>query len=150
MLVLVFVVVQACGTVMHGPTQEVGISSNPSMASVSINGYYIGNTPVVADLRRKDPQMIRIELEGYEIYETTLTRQVSGWVWGNILIGGLIGLIIDVSTGGMYKLTPDQVRAELRNGNITLNEGHDGLIIAVVLQPNPEWEKVDNLKASTR
>ena len=93
--------------------------------------------------------MIRIELDGYETYETTLTRKVSGWVWGNIVFGGLIGLVVDAAAGGMYKLTPEQISAELRNGNLSLNEDNDGFFIAVVLEPNPEWEKVGSLKAST-
>ncbi|MFD2532062.1 PEGA domain-containing protein [Gracilimonas halophila] len=147
--VLMLVFTQACGTIMQGTTQEVGISSNPSKASVTINGQDKGTTPMVLDLKRKDSHMIRIELDGYETYETTLTRKVSGWVWGNIVFGGLIGLVVDAAAGGMYKLTPEQISAELRNGNLSLNENNDGFFIAVVLEPNPEWEKIGSLKAST-
>ncbi len=139
---------QACGTIMQGTTQQVGISSNPSKAYVTINGQDKGTTPMVLDLKRKDSHMVRIELDGYEMYETTLTRKVSGWVWGNIVFGGLIGLVVDAAAGGMYKLTPEQINAELRDGNLAFNENNDGLIIAVVLEPKPEWEKIGSLKAT--
>lgn len=39
---------------------------------------------------------------------------MDGWLLGNLLIGGLIGIIIDASNGSMYKLTPDQVIAQSR------------------------------------
>jgi hypothetical protein len=145
--VLMLVFTQACGTIMQGTTQEVGISSNPSKASVTINGQDKGTTPMVLDLKRKDSHMIRLELDGYETYETTLTRKVSGWVWGNIVFGGLIGLVVDATAGGMYKLTPEQISAELRNGNLSLNEDNDGFFIAIVLEPKPEWERIGSLKS---
>ena len=145
LLMLVFT--QACGTIMQGTTQEVGISSNPSKASVTINGQDKGVTPVILDLKRKDSHLIRIELDGYEAYETTLTRKVSGWVWGNIVFGGLIGLAVDAVAGGMYKLTPEQITAELRNGNLTLNENDKGFFIAIVLKPNSKWEKIGSFKS---
>lgn len=140
---------QACGTIIQGTTQEIGISSNPSKASVTINGQDKGTTPLIVDLKRKDSHTIRIELDGYEPYETTLTRKVSGWVWGNIVFGGLIGLAVDAISGGMYKLTPEQISAELRDGNLSFDETEEGFLIAIVLEPNPEWEKIDSLKVSS-
>jgi hypothetical protein len=104
---------------------------------------------MVVDLKRKNSHMIRIELDGYETYETNLTRKVSGWVWGNIVFGGLIGLVVDATAGGMYKLTPEQISAELRNGNLSSKEGNDSFFIAVVLEPKPEWKKIGSLKSST-
>jgi hypothetical protein len=137
---------QACGTIMQGSTQQVGISSNPSNASVTINGQNHGNTPMIIDLKRKDSHMVRLELEGYQTYETNLTRSTSGWVWGNIVFGGLIGLVIDATAGGMYKLTPEQINSELRSSQSEALSTDDGLYIAVVLQADPSWEKIGSLK----
>jgi|SRR5690554_5426773 len=149
-MVLMLVFTQACGTIMQGTTQQIGINSNPSKASVTINGQNKGATPMIVDLKRKDSHMIRIELDGYEPYETTLTRKVSGWVWGNIVFGGLIGLVVDASAGGMYNLTPEQISAELRGGQLSYNENNDGFFIAVVLEPNSEWEKIGSLKSNSK
>lgn len=147
-LVLITLSTQSCGTIIHGTTQEVGISSQPTNAQVSINGEDRGSTPMVADLKRKNTYMVRIQLEGYETYETTLTRSTSGWVWGNIVFGGLIGLVVDASAGGMYKLSPEQLSAELRSQKAEVIQSDEELFIAVVLEPEPEWEKVGNLKAA--
>jgi hypothetical protein len=59
--------------------------------------------------------LVKIELPGYMPYETNLIRKVDGWIAGNIVFGGLIGLAVDAITGGMYKLTPEQIQSELMN-----------------------------------
>ncbi|MFU8861632.1 MAG: PEGA domain-containing protein [Cyclonatronaceae bacterium] len=139
---------QACGTIIQGTTQQVGISSSPSNATVTINGQSKGNTPMLVDLKRKDSHMVRIELDGFEPYETTLTRQVSGWVWGNIVFGGLIGLVVDASSGGMYKLTPDQIEAEMRNKVAHYTESDEGMYISIVLKADPAWEQIGSMTVS--
>jgi hypothetical protein len=107
------VAISGCATVVHGTRQEVGISSAPTGAEVWIDNIKVGETPVVAKLRRKDTHTVQLMLPGYQPYETTITRNVSGWVWGNIAIGGLIGLGVDAISGGMYKLSPEQVTGSL-------------------------------------
>lgn len=130
---------------MQGTTQEVGISSQPSNAVVTINGQDHGTTPMIIDLKRKDSHMVRINLEGYQPYESSLTRSTSGWVWGNIVFGGLIGLVVDATAGGMYKLTPEQISAELRAVQTDSITAVNGLFISVVLEADPSWEKVGTL-----
>lgn len=145
LLVTILFSAQACGSIMHGSTQQVGISSSPSSADVTINGQSYGTTPMIVDLKRKDSHMVTIELDGYQTYETTLTRSTSGWVWGNIVFGGLIGLVVDASTGGMYKLTPEQLEAELRSDQADAMTNDEGLFIAITLKADPEWEKLGEL-----
>ena len=89
---------------------------------------------------------VRIELAGYKPYETTLTRKVSGWVWGNIVFGGLIGLAVDAISGGLYNLTPEQVSGTLLANSSKVAPLHDGLYVVVVLKPQPEWRKVAQLQ----
>ncbi|MBI3996419.1 MAG: PEGA domain-containing protein [Candidatus Omnitrophica bacterium] len=140
----------SCATVIHQTRQDVGIASIPSGASVAIDNRPTGKTPLVADLKRKENHFIKIEMLGYETYETTVTHKVSGWVWGNVVFGGLIGLAIDALSGGMYKLTPDQITAELRKQGQASFMKRDGLYLAVVLTPEPDWEKVGQLKRTAR
>jgi len=71
--------IAGCATIMHGSSQSVGISSTPSGANVTIDNGERGKTPIVAKLSRKDHHVVKIELQGYETYEGTLTRQTSGW-----------------------------------------------------------------------
>ena len=34
-------------------------------------------------------------------------------VWGNVILGGIIGIIIDFSTGAVYKVKPDEISVGL-------------------------------------
>jgi hypothetical protein len=135
-----------CATIIHGSRQDVSISSNPSKAIVTIDNVEKGTTPVTLKLSRKDHHTIQINLNGYMPYETKLTRKVDGWLAGNIVFGGLIGLVVDASTGGMYKLTPDQIQAELRNESASVVQDQNGIFLTVVMQPKSNWEKVGQLQ----
>lgn len=135
-----------CGTIMQGSTQQIGISSVPTSAQVTVNGAQRGTTPLVLDLKRKDTQLITVSLEGYAPYEIPLTRSVSGWVWGNLVFGGLPGLAVDAITGGLYKLTPEQVSAQLQASGVEVAQGGDVVLVTVVLQAEAGWERVGSLE----
>ncbi|MGB4520445.1 MAG: PEGA domain-containing protein, partial [Candidatus Omnitrophota bacterium] len=105
-----------------------------------------GKTPIVVNLSRKDNHFVKIEMTGYLPYETTFTRSTSGWIWGNLVFGGVIGLIVDSMTGAVYKLTPTEVNAVLQSGKISSLSKKNSLYVAVVLNPDPKWEKVGQLK----
>lgn len=110
---LVAGLISGCCTIIHGTRQDVGISSNPSGADVTINNVSFGKTPVIAKLAREDNHIIKVSQPGFQTYDATLTKSASGWVWGNILFGGLIGLAVDAISGGIYNLSPEQVNATL-------------------------------------
>jgi len=135
-----------CATIMQGTGQNVGIGSSPTGANVLVDGGSVGQTPVITRLSRKDNHIVRLELDGYQPFETALSRRVSGWVWGNIVFGGLIGLAVDALSGGLYKLTPDQIQAELQREGISTRVGDDVLLIAVTLRPSPQWERIGQLE----
>jgi uncharacterized protein YceK len=143
-LSLVAASLSGCATIMHGGSQPVGISSNPTGAQVFVDNQVMGVTPVTATLSRKDHHTVRVEMPGYAPYEMKLTRGMSGWVWGNLIFGGIPGRAIDAITGGLYKLTPDEVNASLTRP--TALRGGDALMIAVVLSPDPSWEKIGQME----
>lgn len=136
-----------CCSIIHGTRQDVGISSSPTGALVKIDNVQSGNTPVIAKLTRKDNHYVRIEMPGCQPYETTLTRSVSGWVWGNIVFGGLIGLAVDAIDGSLYKLTPEQMSATLAANHASIATTGDGIYLVAVLKPEPGWVKVGQLAA---
>lgn len=122
------------------------ISSSPTGAKVIIDNESQGTTPMTASLKRKEHHTIRIEMAGYQPYETKIIRKVDGWIIGNIIFGGLIGLGVDAITGGMYKLTPDQIESQLQKSAITLTTETDQVFVTFVLEPEPSWEKIGQLK----
>jgi len=82
------------------------------------------------------------------LVEATLTRSVSGWVWGNIVIGGLIGLAVDAISGGLYTLGPEQIARVLTKEPIGTSMKQDTIYVAVVQQPEPTWQRVGTLTSS--
>jgi PEGA domain len=135
-----------CATIIHGTKQEVGISSTPTGAAVMIDNKDVGVTPVIRKLSRKDNHVVRIQMAGYQPFETTLTHSVSGWVWGNVAFGGLIGLAVDAASGGIYKLTPEQVEGALQSGHASATKTADGIYVVAVLTPQPDWTRVAQLQ----
>lgn len=136
-----------CASIMHGTTQQVSVASSPTGAQLSVNGMAMGTTPVIADLKRKDNHILRVSLDGYQPFEMGLTRSVSGWVWGNIVFGGIPGLAIDAITGGLYKLSPEQVTAQLQRADGSVSAaGGDTLVLTVILRPEPGMERVGTLQ----
>lgn len=137
-----------CATLVGGgSTQDVSFTSTPPGARVLLDGEEIGMTPVTSTLERKRAVFVQLELDGYETREIAITRSVNGWVWGNLLLGGLIGLAIDYGTGAWYKLTPEEVEAELaRSGGGSVHALDDQLYVFVTLDPLPEWTQLGRLE----
>ena len=144
-------VLTGCATIMHGTSQDIGFQSSPTNAKVLVDGLPMGNTPVVAKLSRKDNHIVKMNLDGYQPFEATLTRGTSGWVWGNIVFGGLIGLAVDAMSGGLYNLTPNQISGQLSGGVIpqgkppTAMITKDGIFITVVMHADPAWKRIGSL-----
>jgi len=143
-------IVMGCASIIHGTKQDVSISSTPGDANITVDGTSRGKTPFVVELSRKNKHVIKLELNGYETYEMNLTRKVSGWYWGNILFGGIVGFIVDPITGGMYKIKPEQITAVLAKSHVSLGSQKDALYIAVQLKRDPSWKKIGDLKKNRR
>ena len=140
----------SCSTIINGTKQNIAIASNPSSAQITIDNINRGVTPMTISLARNKSHAVKIALDGFYPYELVLNRKVNGWIAGNIVFGGLIGLAIDAISGGMYLLSPGQFSAELRanDGNTAnVNKNKDGINVFVTLHPNPEWQKVGQLQA---
>ncbi|MDP1995105.1 MAG: PEGA domain-containing protein [Ignavibacteria bacterium] len=102
-----------CSTIINTTTQEVELKSNPPNAKITVDGKKFGTSPQVVNIDRSGDHVIKFELDGYEPYETQLTRKMSVWFWGNALNGFIPGMTIDYFTGSMYNLLPEQVVTEL-------------------------------------
>jgi uncharacterized protein YceK len=138
----VLVAVSGCATIIHGTTEKVGFSSTPAGATVSVDGINSGTTPTFAQLKRSTDHTVIIDLPGYEKSSFIIESKLSGWFFGNILIGGVIGIVVDAISGGMYRLTPTELAATLNAKSVS---ELDGLYVVTVLTPDPSWEKIGNL-----
>lgn len=142
LFIISFIFFWGCGTIFNGTNQSVNIVSNPLDAKIFVDGSEVGSTPMKVQLSRKENHIIKLELENYEPKIITVNRETSNWFIGNCIFGGLIGMAIDAISGGMYRLEPEEINADF--DDVLVNE--DFLYIKVVLQPDPEWERIYQLK----
>jgi len=114
-----------CATIIHGTSQEIGISSNPSGAEASLSpGNVKVTTPGTITLKRNKDYAVNVKKDGYEDAGATISSSASGWMWGNILLGGLFGLAIDLASGGGYSLDPQNINVDLKE--IQKQISHEG------------------------
>ncbi|MBX6360157.1 MAG: PEGA domain-containing protein [Acidobacterium ailaaui] len=116
-----------CATIFGKSSYPVSINSNPSGATVSITDkkgkeVYKGQTPATVTLKSgagyfsRAEYQVRISKTGYEEQIIPVNFKLNAWYFGNILIGGFLGmLIIDPVTGAMWKLETPPI-------NVTLNK----------------------------
>jgi uncharacterized caspase-like protein len=116
-LVLIANVAVGCATIVTGPTVDVSLTTTPPGAKAQVNGQtYVTTNQVLVPIRRGKEPTIHVEKEGYEPQDVKLNRKFEGWVGGNILfgmVGGLIGLGVDLSTGHAYGVDPDEIHLTL-------------------------------------
>lgn len=114
-----------CSTVMHGPTQDILVTSNPSAAIVTATDYgRLVKTPGIITLKRNNSAVLTARLSGYEDAKQEIKSELSLWIFGNgvgSFYGGtvynwlpMIALtIVDFSTGSAGMLSPTEVHFEL-------------------------------------
>ena len=111
-VVVMGVMSSGCATIMHGRTETISITSDPSGAVAHVGGQEIV-TPGEITLDRNKSYTVTFEKPGYESATARIRSQRSGWIWGNILIGGIPGIIVDLATGSAGDLTPNIVSVTL-------------------------------------
>lgn len=110
----------SCATIVSSRQIVTKIDSTPSKLAYKVKdaeGVVVseGVTPSSATLNRSPGYFragtytVEISKKGKIIGTETITASLNGWYFGNILIGGLIGMVIvDPLTGPMYRM-PESV-----------------------------------------
>ena len=126
-----------CGAIMHGGHQQVVFETSPAGATVTVVdalGMSNGSceTPCSLDLKRKKEYRVTISKPGFSSVDMEIDRKTDGWIWGNILLGGIIGLVVDFTSGSAYRLSPKEVNVTLSptsTGGITPSTDGPTLVI---------------------
>jgi hypothetical protein len=137
-------VIGGCATIVSKSSQTITITSVPEAAAVKIKNaagvdVHGGTTPMTVTLKKgrgyfkAESYTVTLSKDGYEPRQITVQGQVNGWYFGNILFGGLIGLLaVDPATGAMYTLQPKQVAGTLDALKVTRVEGERTLTVVMV------------------
>lgn len=103
-----------CATIIHGTTQDIGITTDPSDANLLVDGTERYKSPAKVTMKRKDDHMVEVSKDGYQKETINIKSVMSGVVAGNLLAGGLIGIGVDALSGGASRLVPESFDIRLR------------------------------------
>lgn len=105
-----------CATVASGGggDQTVKVVSDPPGATVVIDGQPVGTTPAEVKLGRKTSHTVEVSAPGYETTRLAVNSEFNPWVIGNVVFGGIIGIVVDLATGATSTLSPDELTVKLR------------------------------------
>jgi hypothetical protein len=121
-----------CASIISDSKYPVSLTSSPDGATVTITNrdgvkVYRGETPSQVTLNsgagffKGEKYMVKFEKEGCQTQVLPLTNSLDGWYIGNILFGGLIGiLIVDPATGAMWKLPPTLQASLVENATTSM------------------------------
>jgi|GraSoiStandDraft_4_1057263.scaffolds.fasta_scaffold200518_2 hypothetical protein len=108
----------ACATVTRGSKDAWVVNTEPSGAKVETsNGHQCAATPCAIKMSRKSNFTATVTKAGFKPATVTVTHKTAtagaAGVAGNVLLGGVIGLGVDVATGASQDLTPNPVNLKL-------------------------------------
>lgn len=110
-----------CASIVGSTSETIAINSNVENAVVTIKNkenvtVFKGRTPTTVTLKKKsgffsgEKYTILSEGRDHSPYMRTLNTSISGWYFGNIIFGGLIGLLlVDPATGAMWTFEEDTI-----------------------------------------
>ena len=98
-----------CASIINGSKQDVRVTSQPSGATVRVDDRESGMTPVTLNLARRTSHRVEVSLNNTKPYEMTLSPTFNPTVLGNLFFGGIIGFVVDSSSGAANTLKPDRV-----------------------------------------
>ena len=111
------VLLSACATVTRGTRQTFKIQSTPTEAKVELSNGETCVTPCMLKLKRRPGFTATITKDGYQSQTVKVDSELHGGGVaagaGNLLVGGIIGGIVDGSNGSLNSLTPNPLTVTL-------------------------------------
>ena len=158
MLLTAMIIAGGCASIVSKSNYPISINSKPKGADVTVVNkkgaeIYRGNTPAQLMLKSsagffaKASYLVTIEMEGYQTRTVPVDFALDGWYFGNILFGGLIGiLIVDPATGAMWRLKTEfvditlQAEAVAGNADSESTTNQPGIEIYTLDEIPEEWK----------
>jgi len=107
----------SCATVTRGTSEQIQIVSDPPGAEARTSMGFVCVTPCTLQVGRKDEFTVTVSKPGYQPAEVPVTTKVNAGggaaFAGNVLVGGLVGMAADASTGAGLDHYPNPVEVEL-------------------------------------
>jgi hypothetical protein len=129
-----FLLLSSCASIVSKSSYPISINSSPSEAKIIITDkkgieVYAGNTPATLKLKAgsgffgKAHYQVKFTKKGFATKTVPVNFKLDGWYFGNILVGGVIGmLIVDPATGAMYKLDTEFLNETLLKSTASIDK----------------------------
>lgn len=136
LLLITIPILSGCASILGKTSYPIQISSSPTDAHISIvnkkgQQVYSGTTPTTVDLQSsagffsKASYKITFSSEGYEDKVVPVNAKLNPWYFGNILLGGVIGmLIVDPASGAMWQINEYNI-TEILTPNTPVNKNEN-------------------------
>ena len=143
----------SCASIVSKSKYPITINSRPSDAKITITDkkgvtVFSGLTPAMLKLDAgagffsKARYQVTFEKDGYVSRTVPVNFKLDGWNFGNILFGGLIGLlIVDPATGAMYKIDTEFLDETLEKENGGVSAKANELRILDINDIPAEWKE---------
>jgi hypothetical protein len=112
------VALAGCATVTRGTSDTWTVNTTPSGAAIKTsNQFACDATPCTFKMKRKSEFDVTISKPGYKTWTGHITHHIAGaggaGMAGNVLLGGIIGVGVDASSGAMMDLIPNPLNVTL-------------------------------------
>ena len=101
-------VLNGCASIGNGKSQQVQITTpnvrNATCTLTNSQGSWVlHNPPGIIDVKHaKDPLIIKCSEDGYVTAKQSVPSHISGFMVGNVLLGGVVGAVVDSSDNAAY------------------------------------------------
>ena len=132
--IAIILILTSCASIVSSSSWPLTVKSNPVGAKLQITNkqgisVFNGQTPASIILKSgsgffsSESYLIKLTLDGYTEKTIPVRCTLNGWYFGNIVFGGLIGLlIVDPATGAMYRLETNTIDESLTTNPTSNNE----------------------------
>ncbi len=140
-----------CATIVSKSSYPVYLRTDPPGANIKITDkkghvVYQGKSPTTVRLKSgagyfsKAQYQVKLSSPGFDEKIVTIDFKLNGWYFGNLVIGGAIGMLfIDPITGAMWKIQ-DPVVDETLDRTANLSARAPVLNIVNIADVSPEQE----------
>lgn len=125
LFILALCSLNSCATIVSKSSYPLKITTNPEGVNLLIKDadgleIFKGSSPATVKLKagagffKRAAYTLTVSGDGFKEQILPINFKLDGWYFGNLLIGGILGmLIIDPATGAMYKLENQLMNVDL-------------------------------------
>lgn len=119
-LLITTLLLNGCASIIHNKPSWLSVETDPNNIEIKLYAINTGEvikktSPFRIELDKSSDYKLTVETPNYQSEEIILRRKITGWFWGNILIGWIVGFAIDAFTHNMWDHNQHLVKLDLKS-----------------------------------